>query len=40
MHEETYWREIAAIVEGRFFEPDLNGRANGRVPAKPARAGA
>ncbi len=22
--KETYWREIAAIVEGRFFEPGLS----------------
>jgi len=22
--KETYWREIAAIVQGRFFEPGLS----------------
>ncbi len=35
--KETYWREIAAIVQGRFFAPGLSEAADA---PKPNRAGA
>jgi hypothetical protein len=33
--KETYWREIAAIIEGRFFVP-MDQKSNRRSTA-PAR---
>jgi hypothetical protein len=28
-HKETYWREIAAMVEGRFFAEITSGAVGG-----------